>query len=157
MRSIIKTGLGTATAAVVGALASQDADSRWYRRLSKPPFQPPAVAFPIVWTLLYTDIAISSAVTIDTLNDEMRHIDAAAFERALAVNLVLNGAWTWVFFRAHRTGAAVITAAALTVSGADLVRRAAPASPPAAAALAPYAGWCAFATALSAEIWRRNR
>lgn len=157
MRSIIKTGIGTALAAGVGALASRDADSRWYRRLSKPPFQPPAVAFPIVWTLLYTDIAISSAVTIDTLRDEMRHIDAAAFERALAVNLVLNGAWTWVFFRAHRTGTAAITAAVLTLSSADLIRRAAPASPPAAAALVPYAGWCAFATALSTEIWRRNR
>lgn len=157
MRSILKTGAGAALAAGVGALASQDVDSRWYRRLSKPPFQPPSIAFPIVWTALYTDIAISSAVTIDALNDDMRHIDAAAFERALAVNLVLNGAWTWVFFRAHRTGAATVTAAALTVSGADLVRRAAPASTPAAAALIPYVGWCAFATALSAEIWRRNR
>lgn len=157
MQTIIKTGIGTAMAAGVGALASQDTDSRWYRRLSKPPFQPPAVAFPIVWTALYADVAISSAVTIDTLDDEMRHVDASAFERALAVNLVLNGAWTLVFFRAHRTGAAAITAAALTVSGVDLVRRAAPASPPAALALVPYAGWCAFATALSTEIWRRNR
>lgn len=157
MLTIIKTGAGAAIAAGVGALASQDVDSRWYRRLAKPPFQPPAIAFPIVWTALYVDIAISSAVTIDTLNDEIRHIDASAFQRALAVNLVLNGAWTWVFFRAHRTGAAAITAAALTLSSADLVRRAAPASPPAAAALAPYAGWCAFATALSTDIWRRNR
>jgi translocator protein len=57
----------------------------------------------------------------------------------------------------HRLGAAVATAGALALSCADLVRRAAPASRPAAVALSPYAGWCGFATVLSAAIWRRNR
>jgi translocator protein len=157
VRSIVKTAGAVAITAVIGSLASRDTNSRWYRRLSKPPFQPPASVFPIVWTALYTDVAISSAATIDALNDDMRHIDAAAFERALTVNLILNGAWTWVFFKAHRTGMATLTAAALTVSSADLVRRAAPASTTAAGALVPYAGWCGFATVLSGDIWRRNR
>ncbi|WP_020107008.1 TspO/MBR family protein [Nocardia sp. 348MFTsu5.1] len=158
MRSIVKTSGAVAITAVVGSIAAQDArNSYWYRRLSKPPFQPPARLFPIVWTALYADVAISSAATIDALNDDIRHIDAAAFEKALAVNLILNGAWTWVFFKAHRTGAATLLAAALTASSADLVRRAAPASITASAALMPYAGWCGFATMLSGAIWRRNR
>lgn len=157
MRSIVRTASAVTITALVGSIASKDTDSKWYRRLSKPAFQPPAAVFPIVWTALYADVAISSAATIDALNADMRHIDAAAFERALAANLILNGAWTWVFFKAHRTGAATVTAAALAASSADLVRRAAPASSTAAAALLPYAGWCGFATLLSAAIWRRNR
>jgi tryptophan-rich sensory protein len=45
----------------------------------------------------------------------------------------------------------------LAVSSAGLVRRTSRVSKPAAAALAPYPAWCGFATALSAEIHRRNR
>ena len=142
---------------VLGGLASRDVNSGWYARLSKPSFQPPPVAFPVAWTALYADVAVSSATVLDALRDRGRVAEAAAFQRALAVNLVLNASWTWVFFRAHRLGAAVVTAGALTASCADLVRRAAPASRPAAAALAPYAGWCGFATVLSTAIRRRNR
>jgi translocator protein len=157
MHTIAKTAAASAASAVVGGLASRDASSGWYARLSKPSFQPPPVAFPVVWTGLYTDIAVSSATVIDALREDGRVSEAAAYERALAVNLVLNTSWTWVFFRAHRLGAATVTAAALAASCADLVRRAAPASRPAAVALSPYAAWCGFATVLSAAIWRRNR
>lgn len=157
MRTIAWTAAASAASAVVGSLASRDVKSGWYARLSKPSFQPPPVAFPVAWTALYTDIAVSSATVIDALRAEGRVSEAAAFQRALAVNLSLNASWTWVFFRMHWLGAAVVTAAALAVSCADLVRRAAPASRPAAVALSPYAGWCGFATVLSATIWRRNR
>ena len=157
MRTIARTAAASAASAVVGSVASRDVKSGWYARLSKPSFQPPPVAFPIVWTALYTDIAVSSATVIDALREDGRVSEAAAFERALAANLVLNASWTWVFFRMHRLGAAVATAGALALSCADLVRRAAPASRPAAVALSPYAGWCGFATVLSAAIWRRNR
>jgi tryptophan-rich sensory protein len=157
MRSLGKTAAAAGLAAGIGALASQDANSRWYKTLSKPAFEPPAIAFPIVWTGLYADVAVSSASVIDHLHDDGRHIDAAAFERALYLNMVLNGSWTWVFFKAHRLGAATVTAGALALSCGDLVRRAYPASPGASAALVPYAVWCGFATVLSAAIWRRNR
>ena len=36
---------------------------------------------------------------------------------ALAVNLLLNASWSWVFFKAHRIGLAIGVAAALAVSG----------------------------------------
>jgi len=62
----------------------------------------------------------------------------------------------WVFFRAHRLRGAAAVAALVTVSSADLARRAHSVAPRAGAALLPYAGWCAFATVLSASIARRN-
>jgi tryptophan-rich sensory protein len=99
------------------------------------------------------DIAVTSAIAIDRLREH----DRATYERALAANLVLNASWSWVFFRFHRLGPAVAVAAALTLSSGDLVRRTAAADPRAAAAVSPYAAWCAFATVLSAAIWWRNR
>ena len=45
----------------------------------------------------------------------------------------------------------------LDVSNAELIRRVARTDPRAAAALTPYALWCAFATVLNASIARRNR
>ncbi|PRC45358.1 TspO protein, partial [Mycobacterium sp. ITM-2017-0098] len=76
---------------------------------------------------------------------------------ALAANLVLNAGWSWVFFNRRKLGPAAALAGALTVSSADLARRAASVNAPAGAALAPYPLWCAFATVLSTRIWLLNR
>jgi len=147
------TAGAVAACAALGSIASAEVGSRWYARLEKPVIQPPGVVFGPVWTALYADIAVTSAIAIDRLREH----DRATYERALAANLVLNASWSWVFFRFHRLGLAVAVAAALALSSGDLVRRTAAVAPRAAAALSPYAAWCAFATALSAAIWRRNR
>jgi translocator protein len=151
------TSLAVAVAAGTGSIASPRRVPAWYTRLRKPAYQPPGAAFPIVWTTLYADIATTSAVTVDKFRAAGQHDKARGFAIALTVNLVLNAAWSWIFFRFHKLGAAVLGAAALTVSSADLARRAAEADPRAGAALAPYPLWCAFATALSTHIWRLNR
>lgn len=145
-----------AATAVLGSLASADVNSRWYAELDKPAIQPPGFVFPIVWTALYTDIALSSAVAIQRLQSQNRR-SAAAYRQALALNLVLNASWSWVFFKAHQPLPAIAVAAALATSSADLARRAGKANRAAGTALAPYAAWCSFATVLTAAIWRRNR
>lgn len=146
----------TATAGL-GGLASQEVRSAWYVGLDKPAFQPPDAVFPVAWTSLYTDITLASGHALDSLDRAGRHEEAAAYRKALALNLALNAGWSWLFFRFHRLGAATAGAGLLALSSADLVRRTAAVSRPAAVALAPYPAWCAFATALSASIWRRNR
>ncbi len=140
-----------AGSAVVGGLAT-DPSSRWFTRLRKPAFYPPPQAFGIVWSALYTGIAWAGGEVLARADGRQRH----DFARAYAVNLALNTAWTPIFFRAHRPWLATLESAVLTVSAADLVRRAAPVSRPAAAALAPYAAWTAFATVLSGTIAARN-
>ncbi|MEV0355148.1 TspO/MBR family protein [Nocardia sp. NPDC050697] len=147
-----RTTLGVATAAVVGSAATTPG-SAWYRQLCKPRFQPPPAAFPVAWTLLYADLAVTSALALENAPDERY---AERVQRALAANLVLNAGWSWVFFRGHRLGAATLTAAALTASSADLTRRVA-AADRRGRALVAYPAWCAFATVLSAALWRRNR
>jgi benzodiazapine receptor len=155
-RSVIAgTSAAAIGTAVVGSIASAEVRSDWYAGLDLPPIQPPGRVFGIVWTVLYTDIAVSSAVVIDRL-DLDRHA-VRSYQTALALNLVLNASWSWVFFKAHRLLPAVALAGALAASSADLARRAGRAEPSAGFALAPYAAWCTFATVLSAAIWRRNR
>lgn len=144
---------GVATCAAAGSALS-DPGSAWYRSLRKPAWQPPPVAFPVVWTTLYATIAAASAATLADLAAHPR--DAAAFRRALAGNLVLNTAWSGLFFRARTLPLATVGAAALAASAADLARRAAPTGVSRALALGAYAAWCGFATVLSGTVARLN-
>lgn len=150
-RTRLAAAAGPLAAAVVGGLATDPA-SRWFRGLEKPSWYPPPQTFGIVWPALYTGLAWSAGEVLTRAGER-----GASFTRAYSVNLVLNGAWTPLFFRAHRPWMAAAESAALTASTVDLVRRARAVSAPAAVALVPYAGWTAFATALTVAIARRNR
>jgi tryptophan-rich sensory protein len=150
---LARTGGAVAATAVIGSMASRETSSAWYRTLRKPPFQPPAPAFPVVWTAIYATIATASATALERADPAT----ARAYRRALAVNLAVNASWSWVFFKAHRIGPAVGVAAALTVSSADLTRRSWRTDRRAGWALLPYPAWCGFATVLTAASWRRNR
>ncbi|ORA16542.1 TspO/MBR family protein [Mycobacterium arosiense] len=157
-RSILAaTSLAVAATAGAGSVASRDAMSRWYSRLRKPAYQPPRAAFPAAWITLYGDIAVTSAVALDRLRATGQHDKARGYAAALAVNLLLNAGWSWLFFRYHKLGAAAVGAAALTASSADLVRRTSAATAGGGLALLPYPLWCGFATVLSAHIQRLNR
>lgn len=156
LKTLVSTVAATFATALVGGLASRPAESRWYAGLKKPTFQPPRQAFPIVWPMLYADIAAVSASTLDHLGTEDRG-QARTYAGLLAVNLALNAGWTWLFFTRRQLGASAVAAAALTASSADLTRRAVAASGPRAGVLAAYPAWCAFATVLSTRIWQLNR
>jgi translocator protein len=155
--TLAATAVAVAAAAGAGSIASPKRVPAWYSRLRKPPYQPPGVAFPLVWTTLYGDIAATSAVAIDRFRATGQHDEARRYAAALGVNLALNAGWSWLFFRYHKLGASALGAAALTVSSADLARRAAQADPRAGMALSPYPLWCAFATVLATHVWRLNR
>lgn len=149
-----KTGTAVGVCATIGTLLT-DPENRWYKSLDKPAWQPPKAAFPIAWTALYVDIALISALVIADA-EEKKAGSSKPFQKALAKNLVLNGSWSGLFFRSKRPWLAAAGSAVLAVSSVDLVRRAWKSSPQRGLALSPYAAWTTFATALSAEIARRN-
>ncbi|MDT5340810.1 MAG: translocator protein [Mycobacterium sp.] len=156
--TLAKTAGAAAATAVVGGFASGPAvQSDWYQKLRKPSFQPPRQAFPIVWPLLYADIAVVSAATIDELDGRGDGQEARTFTGLLALNLLLNGSWSWLFFNRRQLGASAVLAGALAASSADLTRRAVRVNGAPAKALWPYPLWCTFATALSSRIWWLNR
>jgi translocator protein len=156
--TLLATTVAVAAASTVGGLATRPAiQSVWYARLRKPPYQPPRTVFPVVWPALYADIAVVSAATVDRLRHNGERRVARCYLVALAVNLLLNAGWSWVFFNRRRLAAAVVVNAALTASSADLARRGIAVRGRPAAWLALYPAWCAFALALSTHIWLLNR
>ena len=151
--TLAPTSVGVLATALAGSLATAP-DSRWYRSLEKPSWQPPTAAFPVVWTALYSDLAIVTAVTLEDSRLDGR--ERRAYRSALVANLLLNAGWSWLFWRSRKPWLAAAECLVLTVSSVDLVRRTARVRTTAGAALAPYAAWCGFATALSTAIARRN-
>ena len=134
-----------ATAAAGGA--ATDPGSRWCLRLRNPEWQPPAIAFAVVWTALYADLAVASAVALDiaaqkdsaaqqdsaverdgaagsaSRNSKDARRETQAYRGALAANLVLKTTWSWLFWRSRRPWLAAAEAALLAASSADLVLR----------------------------------
>ena len=156
-QTLAATSLAVGATSGIGSIASKPRITRWYSRLRKPGYVPPNGVFPIAWTTLYADIAVTSATAIDRLRATGRHDEARSYIVALAANLILNAGWSWLFFKYQKLGASAIGAAVLAASSADLVRRTAAAEPRAGAALSPYPLWCAFATFMSGHIWVLNR
>ncbi|GAB3579472.1 tryptophan-rich sensory protein [Calidifontibacter terrae] len=156
VRTLAATTAAVAATALVGGAAT-DPSSRWYRELRTPSWQPPAVAFPLVWTALYTDIALVSALSLADLAETGRSTERRSYAVALGANLALNAGWSILFFGRHRPTTAAFEAVALAVSSADLVRRSRAVSPEKGAVLAPYALWTGFAAVLTARIGSLNR
>src|SRR6476469_8683812 len=98
LRTLSLNALAVTATGVLGGLASRPAQSAWYAALKKPPYQPPRQAFPIVWPILYADIAAVSTSTLDDLEDRGDKGARRSYIAALAANLALNASWSWLFF-----------------------------------------------------------
>jgi translocator protein len=146
------------TAAAAGAAAATGAPGsrprqRVYRGLDKPSWQPPPRVFGLIWTPLYVSIAWAGGRALQRARGRQRNALAAS----LAVNLALNAAWNWMFFGLRSPRAGLAGTVMVDLSNAELIQRVARTDPAAAAVLAPYGLWCAFATVLNAAIALRNR
>lgn len=148
--------LGTFGALTLGAALSgkqSNADQLWFRRLSKPSFQPPAKVFAPVWTVLYGLIAVSGWRVWTAPAGPSR-------SKALALwgaQLGFNAAWSWLFFRKHQPRSALADNLALLGSIGAYIASTRNVDRPAAWLVAPYLAWVGFANVLNAEIVRRNR
>jgi len=137
---------------LVGGLAT-DTSSSWYEGLDLPAFQPPGAVFGIVWTILYALIALAG---ISATRAVLGTPAATPVLGLFAANLVLNVAWTWIFFQAHAPAVAGVEILALLATTVALVVRLRPLRPRAALALVPYALWVTFATVLTWTIAATN-
>lgn len=151
MRRTALTGALTAAAAGIGFLGTRP-DSPWYRSIDRPPWEPPPVAFPLVWTPLYGLIAWGTGRAAERAGD-----DAGRVLALTTADLAANAGWCWAFFARESPAAGLGVILVLDGLNVALVREAARHDRAAAAALAPYAVWTGFATVLNASIWWRNR
>lgn len=125
----------------------------WYRQLDKPGWRPTDRLFAPVWTVLYALIALSGWMVWR----ETGMVGAAIPLTIYAVQLLLNAAWTPIFFGLHRPGMALAEIVLLWASILATIVLFQRVSLAAAVLLGPYLAWVSFATALNFSIWRRNR
>lgn len=144
--------------AFLGSLTTAPNTDGWYAEVAKVPWDPPNAVFAPVWSALYALIAVAGFLI---WRSGYRREEANAARRTLwiyAVQLLLNGVWTPVFFggfplvgeAAWWVALAVILAligcvGLLAVSAAKWSRTA-------AWIMAPYLLWLAFATTLNAGV-----
>jgi tryptophan-rich sensory protein len=139
--------------AIVAAAAftgTQFMPGGWYAALEKPSWTPPNWLFSPVWTLLYIAIAVAGWLVWR----KTRKIGAP-----LAIwfaQLVLNAAWSWLFFGVHRTGLALADIVLMLALIAAFIATARRESRLAAGLFIPYFLWVAYATSLNLAIWRMN-
>eukprot|EP00195_Chlamydomonas_chlamydogama_P006433 CAMPEP_0202899828 /NCGR_PEP_ID=MMETSP1392-20130828/8745_1 /ASSEMBLY_ACC=CAM_ASM_000868 /TAXON_ID=225041 /ORGANISM="Chlamydomonas chlamydogama, Strain SAG 11-48b" /LENGTH=192 /DNA_ID=CAMNT_0049586103 /DNA_START=60 /DNA_END=638 /DNA_ORIENTATION=+ len=126
----------------------------WYKSLKKPKWNPPNWLFGPAWGVLYTAQGVASWLVWRRRNTTKVVVPLTLY----GIQLLLNWAWTPIFFKAHRPDIATGEAAAmLGVATAATVTMARAASPEQILPLmVPYLGWIAFATALSAKIHQLN-
>ncbi len=140
--------------AALSAWSTFGAVRDWYPSLVRPVIAPPSWVFGPVWTLLYLMMGIASWLVWERRGRDPRVGIALGL---YAVQLLINGLWSPVFFTLHALGWAVVVIVALWVLIAATLRAFWQVSRPAGAMLVPYLLWVTFATALNVEFWRLNR
>jgi translocator protein len=124
----------------------------WYANLNQPSWRPPNALFGPVWLALYIMIA-----TAGWLVWREAGLAGAALPLALyALQLVLNGLWSWLSFGLRRLDLAFFEMGALWLSIVATIVAFHPISPTAAWLLVPYLAWVSFALFLNFTLWRLN-
>jgi tryptophan-rich sensory protein len=124
----------------------------WYRTLVRPSIAPPNWVFGPVWTLLYAMMAVAAWQVWESPSSPLRTLGLALF----LVQLILNFAWSLIFFRQHAIGAALVEVVALWAAIGATTLVFCRVSPAAAWLMAPYWAWVSFASVLNAAFWRLN-
>jgi len=124
----------------------------WYERLAKPHWRPPNRLFAPVWTALYFTIAVSGWL----IWREAGFSGAALALVVYAIQLVLNAAWTPIFFGLHRPGLGFLDIVLVWLFIVATMLLFYPVHAGAALLLLPYLLWVSFAAALNFAIWRLN-
>jgi tryptophan-rich sensory protein len=135
--------------AIISSAAGPDA---WFRTLNKPAWNPPDWVFAPVWMTLYTLMAVAAWRIW-----RARGWSAAKVPLALyALQLLLNGIWSPLFFGLHRPDLAFIDIVllwfAIVATTALFFRH----DRAAGWLMLPYLAWVSFASVLNCAIWRMN-
>lgn len=143
--------LFVAVGSIIGFLTGPAADG-WYAGLTKSELTPPGWVFGVVWPILYVLIGVATALI---WVERARPVARAALG-IMALQLLLNYAWSYIFFTLHRIVLGfwwivlIDFWVVILIALAWRVRRAA------GILLLPYLAWLAFATYLAGTIASAN-
>ena len=135
-----------------GQLSGSGFGNLWFDALLKPSFMPPGWAFAVVWPILYALMGLAIAIILAARGARGRGVAITLF----IVQLVLNLAWSPLFFAAHQVTIAFGVIVALLVAAIATAASFARIRPSAAMLLVPYILWLLFAVLLNFEIMQLN-
>ena len=155
--SFLRYALFTVPAVLLlGTLSGRAANSGygnpWFDALEKPAFMPPSWAFPVAWTILYIGIGLALALILHARGARGRPLALTLF----FAQLLLNYAWSPVFFALHEVGTAFVMIAAMILLAAAAavlfyrIRR------KSGLLMLPYIAWLCFAAALNWQVMALN-
>jgi len=134
------------------AFGSVFAPDEWYARLQKPAWNPPNWIFGSVWTALYTMMAIAAWLIWRRGGFVERRVPLVLF----LLQLLLNAAWSPLFFGLHNPGLAFAEILPLWLAIIATLLTFGKVHRFAAALLLPCLARVSFATVLNFALWQLN-
>ncbi len=148
---LVSLGLPLAMGGIAGYCTATEIGA-WYAGLAKPFFNPPNAVFAPVWTVLYVLMGCSLYLVSRGSSSTGKKWAIGIFMAQLVVNL----SWSFVFFKAHAIGWALVDIAVMwvliniTIGTFNRINKAA------AWLMIPYLLWVSFAGVLNYAIWILN-
>ncbi len=139
----------------VGGLAgwlTREGTKLYSETITKPPLSPPAILFPIAWTILYALMGIGAARVYTSSPSKERTCGLALY----VVQLAYNFLWSFIFFNRQAFGFALMWLTALWVLILWMTICFRKVDKTAAKLQVPYLLWVAFAAYLNFGVWRLN-
>lgn len=124
-----------------------------YGQLQQPALAPPAILFPIVWTILYALMGISAA-RIWLSRDSLERTQGLRF---FYLQLAVNFFWSLIFFNLQTFGLAFFWLVLLWVLVVFMITAFWDLDRLAALLQIPYLLWLTFAGILNYMVWMLNR
>lgn len=137
---------------VVAGMFTSQAVPTWYATLNRPFFNPPNWVFGPVWTTLYILLGISFFLIWKEEATKARDLAIKVF----LIQMLLNFAWSFIFFYFNLIGAALIEIILLWISIALMIYLFYKIKRFAAYLNIPYFLWVSFATILNAGYYFLN-
>lgn len=124
-----------------------------YKAAQKPPLTPPDIVFPIVWTILFTLMAVSAARVWLTDNSRLRNHAMIVY----FIQLFFNFFWSVLFFNFQAYGLAFVWIIGLWVLILLMIVRFYRADKIAGLLQIPYLLWVSFAAYLNFMVYQLNK
>lgn len=145
--------LVTLSAGALGGLATASSVGSWYQTIAKPAWNPPSWVFGPVWSTLYVLMAIAAWRVWGKTEAPGRR----SALRWFWVQLVLNTAWSFLFFGLRNPGLAFIEILFIWLAIVVTLVKFARIDRVAGVLWLPYVAWVSFASVLNGTIWWLNR
>ena len=143
----------TEAVGLLSGLLSRGGTEIYNEMIEKPALSPPAILFPIVWTILYALMGIGAARIAASDYSVARSRALNVF----VIQLIVNFFWSLIFFNAQVFGFALLWLLLLWALIIVMIVLFWQVDKPAALLQIPYLLWVTFAAYLNYAVWQLNR